>query len=95
MKKYEVMYILNAQLDQESIKAEVEAVNNIFTSNNSKVLEVKEWGLRELAYEIEHSKKGYYVWSLVEATKEAVSEFTRIAGYSEKIIRHIVVVDGE
>ena len=95
MKKYEVMYIVRSNLEEEAIKAEIANVNNIFTSNGSKVLECKEWGLRELAYEIEHNKKGYYVWCLVEATKEAVNEFSRIAGYSETIIRSIVVVDGE
>ena len=95
MKKYEIMYILRSNLEQEAIKAEVEGVNAIFTKNNSKVLESKEWGLRELAYEIAKSKKGYYVWNLVEATPEAIEEFNRIAGYSETIIRHIVVVDGE
>lgn len=95
MKKYEVLYILRSNLDAETVKAEVEAAKNIFTSNGSTVLECKEWGLRELAYEIEHNKKGYYVWMLVDATVEAVNEFNRIAGYSEKIIRHIVVVDGE
>ena len=91
MKKYEIMYILRSNLEQEAIKAEVEAAKNIITSNNSKVLDVKEWGLRELAYEIEHNRKGYYVVMNVEATKEAINEFNRIAGYSEKIIRHIVV----
>ncbi|MBR6072238.1 MAG: 30S ribosomal protein S6 [Acholeplasmatales bacterium] len=91
MRKYEIMYILRSNLDQEAIKAEVEAAKNIITSNNSKVIDVKEWGLRELAYEIEHNKKGYYVLMNVEATKEAINEFNRIAGYSEKIIRHIVV----
>ena len=89
------MYILRSNMDNEAIAAEVAAVKNIFTSNASNVLECKEWGLRDLAYEIEHNKKGYYVWMLVEATVEAVNEFNRIAGYSEKIIRHIVVVDGE
>ena len=92
MRKYEIMYILRSNLEQEAIKAEVEAAKNIITSNNSKVLDVKEWGLRELAYEIEHNRKGYYVVMNVEATKEAINEFNRIAGYSEKIIRHIVVV---
>ena len=95
MKKYEVLYILRSNLDAEAVKAEVEAAKNIFTSNGSTVLECKEWGLRELAYEIQKSKKGYYVWNLVEATPEAIEEFNRLAGYSETIIRHIVVVDGE
>ena len=56
MKKYEVMFILRSNLDQDAIKAEIEAAKNIFTSNDSKVLEVKEWGLRELAYEIDHNR---------------------------------------
>ena len=95
MKKYEVMYIVRANLEQEAIKTEITNVNNIFTSNDSTVLECKEWGLRELAYEIEHARKGYYVWLLVDATPKAINEFNRIAGYNENIIRHIVVVDGE
>lgn len=95
MKKYEVMYIVRANLEQEAIKTEITNVNNIFTSNGSTVLECKEWGLRELAYEIEHARKGYYVWLLVDATPKAINEFNRIAGYNENIIRHIVVVDGE
>lgn len=95
MKKYEVMYILRSTLDADALKAEVENQKNVFTSNGANVLEVKEWGLRELAYEIEHSKKGYYVWMLVEAGKQALDEFDRLARISEKVIRHIVVVDGE
>ena len=95
MEKYEVMFIVRANLEQEAIKAEIANVNTIFANNDSKVLECKEWGLRELAYEIEHARKGYYVWMLVEATPLAVSEFNRIAGYNENIIRHIVVADGK
>ncbi|MCR5112620.1 MAG: 30S ribosomal protein S6 [Acholeplasmatales bacterium] len=95
MKKYEVMFILRANLDQDAIKAEIENTKAIFTNNGSKVLEAKEWGFRELAYEIDHNKKGYYVVFDVEATKEAVNEFNRLAGFSETIIRSIVVVKGE
>ena len=95
MKKYEVMYILRSDLDNDSVKAEIEAVNKLFANNGAKVLESKEWGLRELAYEIAGNKKGYYVVMNVEATKEAVNEFNRIAGYSETIIRHIIIVEGE
>ena len=95
MKKYEVMFIVRANLEQEAIKAEIANVNTIFANNDSKVLECKEWGLRELAYEIEPARKGYYVWMWVEATPLAVSEFNRIAGYNENIIRHIVVADGK
>ncbi|UKI50450.1 MAG: 30S ribosomal protein S6 [Clostridium sp.] len=95
MKKYEVMFILRSNLEQEKIQKEVADVKAIFTGNESEVLECKEWGLRELAYEIEHMRKGYYVWMLVNATPKAVSEFDRVVRLDENIIRHIIVVDGE
>lgn len=95
MKKYEVMYILRSNLEQEVIKEEVAKLAKIFENSDSKVLETKEWGLRELAYEIEKMRKGYYVWMLVEAAPKAIEEFNRVVGYDENVIRHIVVKDGE
>lgn len=92
MKKYEVMYIIRPAIEEEARKAIIEEVNNIFVNNASTVAEVKEWGLRDLAYEISGETKGYYVLLNVEATPEAVAEFDRIANIRETIIRHIVVV---
>ena len=39
MKKYEIMYILRANLEQEAIKAEIDYVGTRFTKNGSKVLD--------------------------------------------------------
>ena len=91
MKKYEVMYIIRPSVEEEGRKKLIEEVNKIFSDNNSTVTEVKEWGLRELAYEIDKETKGYYVLLNVEATVEGVNEFTRVANINESIIRHIVV----
>ena len=91
MKKYEVMFILRSNLENDAIKENVEKISNLFTSNKAKVLETKEWGFRELAYEIDHNKRGYYVWMLVEAPVAAVNEFNRVARINENIIRDIVV----
>lgn len=95
MRKYEIMYILKPDLDAEKIKEQVNYVNSIFTDNDSNVLELKEWGMRDLAYEINHYKKGYYVWLFVEANNKAISEFNRLVRINEFIIRDIVVKDEE
>ena len=76
MKKYEIMYIIRPNLESEETKNLVASLSNIFTERQSEVLELKEIGLKDLAYEIDHLKKGYYVWTLVNATNEAVEEFT-------------------
>ena len=91
MKKYEVMYILRSDLDNDSVKAEVEAVNKLFTNNGAKVLETKEWGLRELAYEINKFKTGYYfLFNLESEDDKAINEFSRIGKNSKDIIRLLV-----
>jgi small subunit ribosomal protein S6 len=91
MKKYEIMYIVRPTVESEDVKKIVAQFNDIFVNFNSKVLELKELGLKDLAYEIEHHKKGYYVWLLVEATPEAVAEFNRVVRIHEQVIRYIVV----
>ncbi len=91
MKKYEVMYIIRPNVDEEGKKVVIEKINNVFVKAASTVSEVKEWGLRELAYEIDGETKGYYVLLNVEATPEAVKEFDRVANIDEAVIRHIVI----
>ena len=91
MKKYEVMYIIRPNIDEEGKKSIIEEINQVFVKCASVVSEVKEWGLRELAYEIDGETKGYYVLLNVEATPAAVAEFDRVANIKETVIRHIVI----
>jgi len=93
--KYEVMYIIRPNVEDEQVKNIIERVNNIFTSNDSDVVELKEMGLKDLAYEIDHHKKGYYVWLLVNANHQALEEFNRLIRINENVIRFIVVKEGE
>jgi small subunit ribosomal protein S6 len=92
MKKYEVMYIVKANLDEEAVN-QVNADLAAAFSKDSKILETKDYGIKDLAYEIEHQNKGHYVWLNVEATSADCDEFTRRANINENVIRHIVVVD--
>lgn len=93
MKKYEVMYIIRPELDEDAKKALVEDINNVFVNKASTVEKVDEWGLRDLAYEIKGCTKGYYVVLNVNATVEAIDEFTRVANIKENIIRYIAVAE--
>ncbi len=91
MKEYIGMYIVRPTLEESAIKAIITEIAELFAAKGSKVLEVNEWGIKELAYEIDDFKKGYYVKFKVEATAEAVDEFDRVCNIKEDIIRHILV----
>jgi len=93
MKQYKGMYIIRPDLTEEQTKKVVEDFNNLFASFNAKVLSVNEWGLKDMAYEINDFRKGYYVVFTVEANPDAVAEFDRIANIREDVIRHIIVND--
>ena len=91
MKTYTGMYIIRPTLTEEGYQAVIADINAIFTNNGGSIQEVNEWGIRDLAYEIDDLKKGYYVKFVVNATNEAVAEYDRICNIKEDIIRHILV----
>ncbi|MCR2822673.1 30S ribosomal protein S6 [Lederbergia panacisoli] len=93
MRKYEIMYIIRPNVEEEAKAAVVERFNNILTSQGAEIIESKDWGKRRLAYEIEDFRDGFYRLIQTNANPEAVQEFDRLAKISDDIIRHIVVKD--
>ena len=94
MRKYEIMYILKADLDEAARKVEMDKLAELLTSNGAKVEKTDEsFGLRELAYPINDELKGYYVILKVSAEQAALSEFNRKVRHNANVLRHLVVVD--
>ena len=92
MRKYEIMYILNSNLDETNRKSTIESLNKILTDNGAKISDVNEWGNRELAYEIKKQTRGYYVvTTLTSNDSKAVSEFDRLSKINTSVLRHMIV----
>lgn len=92
MNKYEIMYILKPTLDDEARKVAMESIHKIITDNGGKIIDVKEWGLRDLAYPIKKEAKGYYVLIQVEAGNVATKEFNRLTAFNPNMLRHLITV---
>ena len=91
MKNYEIMFIVRPTLGSEEVKEVVKNFENVIAANGGKVTEVTEMGQRELAYEINKFKSGYYFVFQVEANDDkATKEFDRLALISNDIIRHLI-----
>ncbi|AEH55012.1 MULTISPECIES: 30S ribosomal protein S6 [Heyndrickxia] len=95
MRKYEIMYIIRPNIEDEAKKALVERFDNVLTNQGAEIIESKEWGKRRLAYEIQDFRDGYYHIINVNAEPVAVQEFDRLAKINGDIIRHIVVREEE
>jgi small subunit ribosomal protein S6 len=92
MFKYELMFIVKPDLEEANIKKVGEEMKSLVESNGAKVVDYKEMGQRELAYEINGYKNGYYFLIVIEAKDDkAVNEFSRVSLINENIIRNLVV----
>ena len=93
MKKYEIMYILSANLNEEERAAIQEKLHGCLTANGDTVeVNEKDWGLRELAYQINFQSNGYYVVLSVEAKDDAgIKEFRRVCKIETNVLSEMVI----
>lgn len=91
MRKYEIMYIVRPDIEEEAHKALIERFNNVLTDNGAEIEKVKEQGKKRFAYTINDYRDGYYVLINFTSDQPAIDEFDRLAKFSEDIVRHIVV----
>jgi small subunit ribosomal protein S6 len=91
MRPYEVMVILDAALEEDAIRAQLDRAAEIIKSNGGTQNRVDRWGKRRFAYEVNHRWEGYYV--LIEATAEpkAMAELDRALHLADEVVRHKVI----
>ena len=91
MNKYEIMFIVKADIAEEEVANVVKSFESIITDMGGKILNSKDLGQKKLAYEIEKQVRGYYHLLNVECESKAVKEFDRKALIDEKILRHLII----
>ena len=92
MNKYEIMFIVRPDVDEETRKATVTALEKTLTENKATITLSKELGQKEFAYEIKKMKYGYYyLYNIETSSNEATKEFDRVARIDENVVRHLVL----
>ncbi len=91
LRPYEVMIILEADLDEETIRAAVERWLQLIESRGAERGFVDFWGKRRLAYEINRKTDGYYVVMQAKAEPAAMDELNRVLSLADETIRHKVL----
>ena len=91
--KYEILYIIRPNIDEEAKTALIERFDAILKDNGAEVIESKDWEKRRLAYEMNGYREGIYhiVKISSPSTAAAVNEFDRLAKINDDIIRHMIV----
>lgn len=91
MNKYELAVIVNPTLDEDSLKAEFESIQEMITKFGGTIEKVDEWGKRRLAYEIKKVNEGFYSFITFTANSETPIEIEHRMRIKENVLRYLVV----
>jgi small subunit ribosomal protein S6 len=87
MRRYEMMVILDPQLDERTVAPSLEGFLGVVKTQGGKVEKVDVWGKRRLSYEINKHTEGIYAVLDMSCTPAAVAELDRQLSLSESVLR--------
>jgi small subunit ribosomal protein S6 len=90
MRAYELMVIIDAELDDEVIDATVKRIAELIGQRGATVRREERWGRRRFAYEINHKLEGYYVLYEFVGGSE-LDQLERALRLADETVRHKVV----
>jgi small subunit ribosomal protein S6 len=91
MNKYEVMYVLDATLEDSARAEVINHFSGIVEKNAGTIDRIDEWGKRRLAYAINYKTEGYYVLMYIQAPSELPRELERNFQINDSVLRYLVI----
>ncbi|MBA3742930.1 30S ribosomal protein S6 [Sporichthya sp.] len=91
MRKYELMVILDPDLDERTIAPSLDQFLTVVRSGGGTVDKVDLWGKRRLQYEIKKKADGFYAVIELAAEPAVVKELDRQLNLNEAVLRTKVI----
>lgn len=85
--QYELMVILNPEIDERQVPATLDKFLKVITNDGGSIDKVDIWGRRRLAYEIQKKNEGVYAVVAFTATSAATQELDRQLKLNETVMR--------
>ncbi len=87
MRHYELMIILDPDLEERTIAPSLEQFLKVVTTAGGTVAKLDVWGRRRLAYEIAKKAEGIYAVVDLNSEPAAVAELDRQLNLNESVLR--------
>ena len=91
MNQYEVMYVIDATLEDSARNELINRFSDLVKKNGGEIDRVDEWGKRRLAYAINYKTEGYYVLMYIQGPSELPRELERNFKINDKVLRYLVI----
>lgn len=87
MRHYEMMVILDPQLDERTVAPSLDGLLGVVTAQGGSVEKVEVWGKRRLSFEIAKHTEGIYAVVDVTCEPATVAELDRQLSLNETVLR--------
>lgn len=87
MRHYEMMVILDPQLDERTVAPSLDQFLGVVKTHGGSVEKVEVWGKRRLSYEINKYTEGIYAVVDVSCEPATVTELDRQLSLNESVLR--------
>nr|NLD40107.1 30S ribosomal protein S6 [Actinomycetales bacterium] len=87
MRGYEVMIILDPEVDERTVTPTLERFFKVVTDGKGSIDNVDIWGKRRMAFDIKKREEGIYVVANLTAEPETVKEMDRQMNLAENVLR--------
>jgi small subunit ribosomal protein S6 len=87
MRRYEMMVILDPQLDERTVVPSLDQFLSVVKTQGGRIEKVDVWGKRRLSYEINKHTEGIYAVLDMSCTPATVAELDRQLSLSESVLR--------
>ncbi|HEU5449728.1 MAG TPA: 30S ribosomal protein S6 [Acidimicrobiia bacterium] len=91
MRAYEVMVILDPDLEERTVAPSLDTYLNVVRKDGGSIEKVDVWGRRRLAYEINKNSEGIYAVVELQAEPATVTELDRQLSLNESVLRTKVI----
>ena len=91
MNSYEHTFITKQDLSDSQAKKLLSKYEDIIKANSGKVLNIQEWGLRNLSHRINNNRKGFYFHIKFDGIGKTIEELEKAENIDETLIRYLTV----
>ena len=89
MNHYETVFILTPVLSDAQMKEAVEKFKTVLTKHGAEIVNEENWGLRKLAYPIQHKSTGFYTLIEFDGEPTLVKKLETAFRRDEKVLRFL------
>ena len=90
MRPYEMMVLLSTDLKDEELTSQIETIEGWVKNNDGEITDVKHWGRRRMAFEINDQRDAYYMLYQLNMPASAPIEIERNLRLTETVLRYLI-----